>query len=963
MRLNQPPHPELLAQTGQQLQRWQAALRERGLAMPDAATGQLLQRAFYCSEFVADAFVAEPDLLQRLFGNGELQIAFSPQRLTAFVTANPQALDEAQFMRALRRFRRQETVRIALRDLYGWAALEETFAALSGLADFCIQQASDRAWQLLVEKHGAPVSEAGEPLSLIILGMGKLGGGELNFSSDVDLIFAYAEAGSTRPSAQQRPLDAQEFFVRQAQLLIRYLHEVTEDGFVFRVDTRLRPFGDSGALAVTFDFMETYYQNQGRDWERYAMIKARPVCGDAAHAARLLALLKPFVYRRYLDYGAFAALRQMKGLIMREVVRKGMQDNVKLGAGGIREVEFIAQAFQLIRGGREPELRQRELMPVLRKLGERKLLQPETVQQLLSAYLFLRDTENRLQMMADQQTHRLPKEPLARARLLYAMGYPDWDSFSAALDTQRRCVSEVFASVVHAAQDEPPAAPGAEYLPDLLDGRLPEQQVDALLQQLGFTDSQQVLETLRKFRAAHTVKQMSAEARQRLYQLLPPLFNGVAQTQDPATALARVLSVVQAVAQRSVYLALLSEYPDALRQLIQLCASSGWITEYLAAQPILLDSLLDTRLLYQLPDRAQLAGQLHELMQSLAGEDFELQLNVLRHFKHEQVLRIAAIDVLGNLPLMKVSDQLTWLAEAILNEVQRMAGAELIAKFGRPWCGASDVAGYEPELALIGYGKLGGIELGYSSDLDLVFLHNSGPDGETRGGPRAVANEMFFARYAQRIMQILDTHMPGGVLYEADPRLRPDGEAGPLVSSLHGYAAYQRERAWVWEHQALVRARVIVGSADFSREFTKLRGQILSQPRPPAKLLAEVRDMRNRMRTELARSRQGEFDLKQDRGGIADIEFIVQYGVLAWSGQHAELLLYPDNIRILEQFGQLSLLPEADAQFLIEAYRQLRGKIHRLALQGSQAVLEDPSASRKYIDGVATIWNRLMETP
>ncbi|HEX5055300.1 MAG TPA: bifunctional [glutamate--ammonia ligase]-adenylyl-L-tyrosine phosphorylase/[glutamate--ammonia-ligase] adenylyltransferase, partial [Gammaproteobacteria bacterium] len=567
------------------------------------------------------------------------------------------------------------------------------------------------------------------------------------------------------------------------------------------------------------------------------------------------------------------------------------------------------------------------------------------------------------QMIADQQTHSLPQAPQERARLAYAMGFPDWDAFYAKLDEHRARVAAVFTGIFHSTGETSAAESQTAHLNDLLDGQLPETQALTVLRKLGFNDGAAALEALRRFRGAHQVRHMGPEARERLQRLLEPLFKAVAQTPDVEETLERVLDVLQSIVQRSVYIALLCEYPDALSQLVRLCSSSGWIAQYLQAQPILLDSLLDPRFLYELPDRQTLGARLQERMQGLSGEDFEQQLNALRHFKHEQVLRVAAVDVKGDLPLMKVSDQLTWLAEAVLEQVHGMAYREMVRKYGRPWCtreGGADGEGYEPELAVIAYGKLGGIELGYGSDLDVVFLHNSGVEGHTLG-ERPVPNEVFFARYGQRMIQLLGTQTVSGVLYEVDPRLRPDGAAGPLVGSFHGYAAYQRDRAWVWEHQALVRTRLIVGSSKFSLEFEALRAEILRRERDLVKLRAEVRDMRNRMKAELARGSQGSFDLKQDRGGITDIEFIVQYGVLAWARDFPELTRYPDNIRILEQFERCALLPAEQARFLSDAYRHLRGKIHRLALQGRQAVLEDASSSRSWIDGVSGIWNRLME--
>lgn len=955
-----PEQNELAEQGRFWLAQWQAASDEAGVDISFLSEDSLerLGYAFCCSPFVAKTLIAHPPLATQLL-TADSVVEYRPECRQADLRMLENAGEEAVFMQGLRRIRQREMARIALRDLLGYAGLDDTLASLSALADFCLQQAHARAYRTQVARHGVPVGPEGEPQSLVVLAMGKLGGGELNFSSDIDLLFSYPDNGQTRAEEGQRSVDNQAFFTQQAQLLIKFLHEVTADGFVFRVDARLRPFGDSGALVISFHFMESYYQNQGRDWERYAMIKARPVCGDPEHREALMKMLRPFVYRRYLDYGAFQSLREMKALIEREVNRKGLRNNIKLGPGGIREIEFTGQAFQLIRGGREPELRSRAIMTVLKILGERYLLTAETVERLLSAYRFLRDTENRLQMVADQQTHLLPKDPLEQARLAYAMGFTDWSAFSEALRSHRDIVSAQFSEIFFATEHATRPDERTLQLSALIEGRLRRADEEALLKRLGFSEVEPVLAEIGKFRQSHPVRHISKTAAERLAQLLPLLFGAIAACNAPAETLHRVLALLEAVVQRAVYLALLVEYPEVLQQVVKLCAASGWIAEYLRQQPILLDSLLDSRLLYQLPDREQLAAQLRDLVKNLAGEDPEQRLNALRHFKQEQTLRVAAVDVTSRLPLMKVSDQLTWLAEAIVGEMHAMAVGETRAKYGRPVC-RLDGREYHPELAVVAYGKLGGIELGYGSDLDLVFLHNSTDEDALTDGQRQIANGVYFARLAQRLIHLLSVQTVGGVLYEVDVRLRPDGASGMLVSSMSRFAEYQHNRAWTWEHQALVRARVVVGGPAIREVFTALRHEILTRSRDTRALCREIRAMRDRMRTELAKSRQGEFDLKQDRGGIADIEFLVQYGVLAWAKDYPALTDWTDNIRILEQFGRFGLVPAEDSALLIEAYKHLRENAHRLALQGSAAVLPNASLSREYIEAVSRIWESIM---
>ena len=961
-----PGNSHLREQSEGFFEQWQSAIEQLGALSIEPEFRKVVLPLFCCSEFIAKTALARPELVYRLLALDALRTPFEVARLDAAASQLAAADDEVAFMAQLRQLRQSEMVRIAARDLLGWADLAETLSALSDLADFCLLQAHQKAYEELVNRYGIPANSCGEAQSLIVLAMGKLGGRELNFSSDIDLIFAYPENGSTLVKASdQSCIDNQRFFTLQAQRVVKYLHEITADGFVFRVDTRLRPFGGSGALVVSFDFMESYYQSQGRDWERYAMVKARPVCGASQQAEELLQILRPFVYRRYLDYSAFAALRNMKAMIEREVQKKGLANDIKLGAGGIREIEFCAQAFQLIRGGRNPNLQCREVEQVLRRLANHGYLDFEIAEQLSLAYQFLRDTENRLQMVSDQQVHSLPDTPIEQSRLAYAMGFKEWSGFLTELDLHRQAVQLCFAQILFGTGPENDESDStALSLLNLLEGKLSSVEAVMLLDEIGFAGSAAVLEEVQRFSKGHAIHQVSELGRSRLTKLLPMLFRMVVDCrQSPERVLARVLAVLEAIIQRSVYIVLLYENPSALQQLVKLCAGSGWIAQYLSEQPILLDLLLDPRLLYRLYSRAEMAEQLHDELAVLAHDDIERQMTVLRHFKQEHILRVAAVDVNDELPLMQVSDQLTWLAEVILTQVHELAFAELVAKYGRPMTQPTAEFGgerHEPELVVIGYGKLGSIELSYSSDLDLVFIHNSAGTHQQTDGVRPVSNQVFFMRLAQRMMHILNTQMPGGVLYEVDVRLRPDGASGLLVNSVQGFADYARNRAWIWEHQALVRTRILVGSENIRAEFNTLRAEILTQARNIAELRAAVKSMRARMRSELDKSGRNGFDLKQGYGGIADIEFIVQFGVLAWSVDHPDLTVYPDNIRILEQFAVVGLLSAEASRALIDAYKHLRAQVHRLALQGHMPILQDIGESQAHIDRVATIWSEVL---
>ncbi|MEP6389772.1 MAG: bifunctional [glutamate--ammonia ligase]-adenylyl-L-tyrosine phosphorylase/[glutamate--ammonia-ligase] adenylyltransferase [Halioglobus sp.] len=917
----------------------------RSLAERPEASIQL-PRALACSPFIAELSRRKPQLLASLLADGSLYSSVTRAELLAQLTAEL-AIDEAELNVVLRRFRQRHMLRIIWRDFCKLADTLETVRDTSWLAEICISAALDVCQKQLEEKHGVPLGRrSGTPQQLIVLAMGKLGAGELNVSSDIDLIFAYPEAGET--DGERKPLSNEEFFTRLGRAVIAALDVTTAEGFVFRVDMRLRPYGESGALVHNFTALEEYYQDQGRDWERYALIKARPLTGDPERARELMTSLRPFIFRRYVDFGVIESLRTMKQGINAEVRRRGLADNVKLGHGGIREVEFIAQCLQLIRGGRDLGLQQRELLPVLSECAELGCLPAVAVAELREAYLFLRDSEHVIQGYADQQSQTLPSTEEHRLAMITVMGFESWESYLAALDAHRDKVSRHFQELI-ASPDEDNAEP------ELALGLRIEQLTKEALGELGYSESEALLEQLQAFWASPRVESLQSEGKQRLEQFVPLLLLACADSDSPDLALRRILPLVVAVVRRSAYLALLIENPGALRELVALCAASPWIAEQMARSPVLLDELLDQASLYSTPDKQALEDELRQQVARLPLDDLEAQMDALRYFKAAQVLRVAASETAGRLPVMKVSDKLTFIAEVILEHTLNLAWADLSAKYGEPQR-PSEGKGF----AVFGYGKLGGIELGYGSDLDLVFICEPAPQGVTNG-ERSIDNILFYTRLGQRIIHILESRMTLGKLYEVDMRLRPSGNSGMLVSTLQGFAAYQQETAWTWEHQALVRARWVAGDSRVAAGFTQLRNTILTRARDEHELACEVVRMRERMREHLLPKdslEKGEFHLKQGGGGIVDIEFMVQYAVLAWSSKQPALAGWPDNVRILETLCQEGLFTQAESEILTDGYLAYRSAAHQLALQQLPGVV----SAERFADlrqAVQKLWHQL----
>lgn len=936
------------------------------------------------SQFVATQLAKQANYFQQAISTDAISQAQNyadlKKHLTTLIQEQyPEKITEEGLHKALRLFRQRIQVQIIWRDLLRLASTLQTTRMLSDMADACINTAREYHYDLLIEKHGKPIGKTSkQEQPLLILGMGKLGAYELNLSSDIDLIFCYPESGTTTGNANgRRDITNQEFFIKLGQKIIQALDTNTPDGFVFRTDMRLRPYGQSGPLVMNFTSMEEYYQDQGRDWERYAMVKARIINGETSnYEQELLNILRPFTYRQYVDFGAFDALRSMKAMISAEVRRRGLEMNVKLGPGGIREVEFIVQAFQLIRGGQDAELQTRELTKILSILPAEGYLPDQVCQELKAAYLFLRDAEHVIQALNDEQTQQLPEDDERQFLIAQGMGFENWQSFVETLDSHREKVAFHFSQVV-ADENEEQDDGEQQAWQDLWLGQLePEQQAEFLAHH-PCTQSEVVTKEISKFRESKPIQTMQPIGRERLDALMPLLLKELWQQSQPVTTLERVIPLIESVARRTAYLVLLKENPQALEQLIKLCSVSPWLAEYIAQSPILLDELLNPSQLYQQPSKQDLTEELHLRLLRIDEEDLEQQMDSLRHFSKAHKLRAAACEIMGKLEVKSISSYLTDIAEVILEKVLFLSWQQMISKYGYPTDKDKQPVS-SPEFVVVGYGKTGGDELSYSSDLDLVFLHNTTPnrmtDGCKENGTRELDNGVFYTRLGQRMIHILTTVTRAGDLYEVDMRLRPSGNSGMIATSVTAFERYQKDSAWTWEHQALVRARVVAGSPECQQDFEKVRDEILKSQRDIPALAEEVRSMRQKMRDNLgsqsdsvkAKYKNADtlFQLKQDEGGIVDIEFMVQFGVLAWAHKHAELTQVTDNVRLLDALAQAGFISSQDSQTLQETYLAYRAETHRQALQKQSLLLDADSVKSLGFDqrraAVTKLWNELI---
>lgn len=944
----------------QAVARW----RERAASLPalDAAHAALspadrdeLHRVLAASEFVASSLLQDPGCLGWLDGRlGATASALLNEEYAALVaaasTAAVQAPDES-LRRMLRTWRRRAMVRITWRDITGRATVAATLRDLSDLADECVRAAAAAASRQLAPVFGVPRDARGAQSGLVVIAMGKLGGRELNFSSDVDLVLLFTEPGETDGT---RSIDNQEYFQRYAREIVRLLDERTEHGFVFRIDLRLRPFGDSGPLVVSLAALEDYLQQHGRDWERYAWIKARAIVGEAAFAATQRDYVRPFVYRRYLDFGVFDSLRDMKALIAREVARRDLAGDLKLGVGGIRELEFIVQSLQLVRGGSDQRLQNPALLEVLPLLAGARGLPPESVDALTTAYLVLRKAENGVQMLRDAQTHRLPEAAVDCARLALMHGTAPWAEVHDRIAAARACVAREFAALAFGAPGSTEADTDA--VADIFTGDGPAIAAELVRKSFAADDIANLVPTLRNYADSASFRKLDEVGRRRLQYVFARVLAAATRHAQPATVFGRILRIVESIGARSSYLALLREQPAALDRLIEVCAISGFLARQVAEFPLLLDELIDHRAFEELPSRQGFATELAARTERLPADDPERQVEGLRQFQKAAIFVVALADQTGRLPLMKVSDRLTDIAELIVQRCTDLAWQQMTALYGIPKCGPDQQRLRNVHVAVAGYGKLGGLELGYGSDLDLVFLHDSaGEIGETDGA-RPIDNVVFFLRLGQRIVHLLTMHSAAGRLYEVDMRLRPNGKGGFLITGIDAFEAYQHENAWTWEHQALLRARAVAGDPTLCARFEAVRRRALTVDVRQGSLRNDVLEMRARMRRELSQAGPGQFDLKQDAGGIADIEFMVQYWVLSSAHRMPSLVDYTDNIRQLESLAKYGVVPAETAAWLTDTYRDYRAVLHRLSLEGHGERVVDAAQFAATRERVQATW-------
>jgi len=884
------------------------------------------QRALDHSRYLSNLFYAQPELIPELAATWQGPLT---EELLQAPLQREFADDEA-VRRTLRRLRQRAMAHIELRDLCGLAPLAEVVESMTLLADVTTNFALDHYHRQLVETYGEPLDKQGRPQRLMVIGMGKLGGRELNVSSDVDYIFIYPEDGDT--AGPKKSIENFDFFNRLGKRVIQALGDITADGQVFRVDMRLRPNGDSGPLVCSLDALENYFITQGREWERYAWIKGRAMnAGDNLQAEWVGAMQKiarPFVFRKYLDFGAINAMRDLHAQIRREVARKDMAEHVKLGPGGIREIEFMAQVFQLIRGGRDPALQIRPTLAVLALLVERKLIPVETEQELREAYVFLRRLEHRLQYVDDKQTHMLPDDPLERDKIGRSMDFAGWDAMLVELNKHRAIVSKHFEEVF----SDPEA--GEHPLTGLWLGQTDDDTAIEGFGNLGFRRPQDAIARLAELRNSSRYVQLPAANRARLDAVGPRLIEAAGATPDPDTTLVRGLGFLEHIARRGAYLALLQQYPMALRRVADMMCASHWAADYLNRYPLLLDELLDPRLYEIATDWTGFRENLRAMLAQHAG-DTEREMDILREMHHAQVFRLLAQDLAGLQTIEHLSDHLTELADTLVQETLPLV-----------WNTVKKRHCETPRFAVIGYGKMGGKELGYASDLDLVYLFDD----------NAMDAEENYTRLGQRLNSWLSSQTPAGILFETDLRLRPNGDSGLLAVSVDSFRDYQLKNAWTWEHQALTRARFCAGDPAVGQRFEEIRTEILRLPRDLAKLKEDVIAMRQKMYAAHALNNDTDFALKHDPGGIIDVEFIVQYLILGHAHQHAELTGNLGNIALLRIAGELGLIDPVQAKAAGNAYREYRRLQHARRLSATPKAPIAREEVEAHIAAVTVLW-------
>ena len=893
------------------------AVQTHPTPVSDAPFSDRLAYARCHSRYLDQLLSARPEIIDWLATHEGKSLSDSDMRafLAAGIDQNAAAVDDSLLRKTLRQLRQRVMAHLVLRDIAEGASLAEVVETMTVLADVTTIVSLDLLHADLSTRYGNPIGSNGDAQHLAIIGMGKLGGRELNVSSDVDYIFVYPEDGETsgREDGGGR-IDNYDFFTRLGKRLIASLNDLTEDGQVFRVDMRLRPNGDSGPLVCSSDLLENYFITQGREWERYAWIKARvmndsdPACAPAMTTS----VARPFIYRKYLDFGAINAMRALHAQIRQEVTRKDRVEHIKLGPGGIREIEFIAQVFQLIRGGRDSALQIRPTLLVLDRLGKSGHLATEDVKALTDAYVFLRRLEHRLQYLDDAQTHMLPESAADRALLAESMGYAQWEDLYAALNAHRDIVSQHFQAVFSDPNESDDLAP----IQGLWNNIAAPDEAASLLQQMGYSDGASLTARIHSFRQSGRYQNLPATNRERLDAVAISLIQLAPKTASPDAALLRGLDFLESISGRGAYLALLQQYPQALKRVADLVSASSWGAQFLTRHPLLLDELLDQRLLETATDFDAYRQELDRALAE-AHDDTEVEMNILREMHHAQLFRLLIQDLAGLHTLERISDFLSELADIIVDRT-----------IGLVWRKLSKRHTDTPHFAVIGYGKLGGKELGYGSDLDVVYLYDD-------ADPDAAQTYM---RLGQRLTTWLSSQTSSGIVYEIDTRLRPNGESGMLAISLDGFRDYEEKSAWVWEHQALTRARFVAGDAALGERFEQVRRSILCKARDINSLRQEVMAMRQKMFDAHGAIQPGVFDLKQDPGGIIDVEFIVQFLILAHAHTHPDLTDNLGNIALLRRAAEHGLVDETQAAGAQSAYREYR------RLQHANRLNDDPKA-------------------
>lgn len=858
---------------------------------------------------------------------------------------------ETEVAKLLRQFRLEQQVDLVCRDVLGQIDVTRMLTCISDLASACLDVTYHYVYDMLSARYGVPLSRLGEQQHLVVFGMGKLGGGELNFSSDIDLILAYPSKGKTQGDAQgEKIIDNELFFHRLAQCLIRLLDKYDENGFVYRVDMRLKPFGSVGTLCTTFDSMKRYYLAHGRNWERYALVKMQPVAGDIVAGNVLLDDLMPFVYQRRVDYEAVSSIDEMKSKIVANSREKALRDNLKLGQGGIREIEFLVQTFQMMYGGRITELRTPSLLAALSALRDKELLSEKVTEMLRTHYLRLRKIENAIQYYRDQQTHDLPNKSEPRRALLSALGISDW---LVLVDEVQRVRFEVFQLFkrVFATQDEDTS--------QVDEDKLTEEYWLDLIYQTNITreGAEKIARDFVQFYRRMTQHDLGEKYVIRLNWVLPQIIVALDGEENPVKIARHMLELLEAIADESVYLSLLVEHPSVLKKIMHLFMHSSWMTRFLCTHPRVIDELIHENHENINIDSRNIHDELrYAIVQST---DSESMIQHLMDFKNAQMFRVASADMQDKIRLMHVSDQLTWTAEAMIDVVLALAMKEMIARYGQPTYEIDDTIRVA-DFGIIAYGKLGGQEMGYSSDLDLVFLHDSKGKKQVTDGEKSIDNDVFFTRLVGKFNNYMTTLTPSGKLYEVDIRLRPSGQSGLLVHSLSAFERYQQNEAWTWEHQALVRARFIAGGDAVRKGFKKIRAKVISQPRDHDELRQSVLAMREKMRESYQEIPEGTVHVKHGAGGVTDIEFIVQYLLLKHTKNHKHLVRCSDNMRQLAALELFEILLSSDASDLRAAYRQFRFWIHHQQLLGQRAIAPKEKFERKMKE-VKRIWNKVFE--